>query len=37
LEQNDMIIKPSWKLRDIAISYGGDAILFLEVNSDGKI
>ncbi|MCE7743539.1 MAG: hypothetical protein GPJ52_00225 [Candidatus Heimdallarchaeota archaeon] len=37
LEQNDVIIKPSWKLRDIVISYGGDAILFLEVNSDGKI
>ncbi len=37
LEQNEVIIKPSWKLRDIVISYGGDAILFLEVNSEGKI
>lgn len=37
LEQTNVIIKPSWKLRDIAISYGGEAILFLKVNSDGKI
>lgn len=37
LGQNDVLIKPSWKLRDIAISYGGEAILFLKVNSEGKI
>jgi hypothetical protein len=37
LEQTDVKIKPSWKLRDIAISYGGDAILFLKVNQKGKI
>jgi hypothetical protein len=37
LGQTNVNIKPSWKLRDIAISYGGEAILFLKINSDGKI
>ena len=37
LGQINVKIKPSWQLRDIAVSYGGDAILFLEINPEGKI